>query len=209
NGDFSGISTVIRDPLTGQPFPGNVVPASRISPVARAILNNTALYPLPNRGVSGVSGNFVGPTLTNIHAHQGDLRLDWNGSANANSTFGIPGGQPIAGLSSLVLNSGLTSLGASATDSNTLDKTYQVNEKLTWLKGRHSLKFGGQLLHYVQQRFYAGNNGLLGNFNYGGTFTGFAFSDFLLDQVSSKGRGSASDPWTHLHNRIALFVQDD
>src|SRR5438874_1935703 len=51
NGDFSGVSTVIRDPLTGQPFPGNVIPASRISPVARAILNNTALYPLPNRGV--------------------------------------------------------------------------------------------------------------------------------------------------------------
>ncbi|PYQ23123.1 MAG: hypothetical protein DMF81_09800 [Acidobacteria bacterium] len=108
-----------------------------------------------------------------------------------------------------MLNSGLTSLGASATDSNTLDKTYQVNEKLTWLKGRHSLKFGGQLLHYVQQRFYAGNNGLLGNFNYGGAFTGFGFSDFLLDQVSSKGRGSASAPWTHLHNRMALFVQDD
>ena len=282
NGDFSGVSTVIRDPVTGQPFPGNIIPASRISPVARGILNNTALYPLPNRGVTGVSGNFVGPTLTTIRAHQGDLRLDWNASPNdkvfgrfsfstfdsenntrafplilglsqtgpfrnlalnwnrvfspalvnevllgynqisavsntldwsgigdANATLGIPGGQPIAGLSNIVLNSGLTGLGAAATDSDTLDKTYQLNEKLTWFKGRHSLKVGGQLLHYVQQRFYAGNNGLLGNFNYGGTFTGFAFSDFLLDQVSSKGRGSASDPWTHLHNRIALFVQDD
>src|SRR5207302_9624197 len=30
-----------------------------------------------------------------------------------------------------------------------------------------------------------------------------------LDQVASKGRGSASEPWTHLHNRTALFVQDD
>src|SRR5712691_6243739 len=282
NGDFSGISTVIRDPVTGQPFPGNIVPASRISPVAKAILGNTGLYPLPNRSVSGVIGNFVGPTETTIRAHQGDLRLDWNASpsdkvfarfsfstfdsennarafplllgqsqtgpfrnlalswnrvfnpslvnelllghkqisagthtlglsgiGDANATFGIPGGQPIPGLSSLVLSSGLSSLGAGASDSDTLDKTYQLNEKLSWFKGRHSLKVGGQLLHYVQQRFYAGNNGLLGNFNYGGTFTGFAFSDFLLDQVSSKGRGSASDPWTHLHNRIALFVQDD
>ncbi|WP_410960142.1 hypothetical protein, partial [Salmonella sp. SAL4434] len=78
---------------------------------------------------------------------------------------------------------GLTSVGAAATDTNTLDKTYQINEKLTWLKGRHTIKGGGQFLHYVQQRFYAGNNGLLGLFGYGGAFTGSPFADFLLDQV--------------------------
>src|SRR6266536_1370567 len=49
NGDFSGVSTVIRDPVTGLPFAGNIIPASRISPVARGILDNTTLYPLPNR----------------------------------------------------------------------------------------------------------------------------------------------------------------
>ncbi|MGH9370432.1 MAG: TonB-dependent receptor domain-containing protein [Vicinamibacterales bacterium] len=30
-GDFSGLARAIRDPLTGQPFPGNVIPADRIS----------------------------------------------------------------------------------------------------------------------------------------------------------------------------------
>src|SRR4029078_12524033 len=96
-----------------------------------------------------------------------------------------------------------------ASDTNTVDKTYQFNEKLTWLKGAHSLKMGGQLLHYSQQRFYAGNNGLLGLFGYGGLFTGSNFSDFLLDQVSSKGRGSLAAPWTHLHNRSAIYIHDD
>src|SRR2546425_1300644 len=76
NGNFSGVSTVIRDPVTGLPFPGNIIPANRISPVARAIVSNTALYPLPNRNVSGVTGNYVGPTATTTRAHQGDLRLD-------------------------------------------------------------------------------------------------------------------------------------
>src|SRR2546425_10714533 len=80
NGNFSGVSTVIRDPVTGLPFPGNIIPANRISPVARAIVSNTALYPLPNRNVSGVTGNYVGPTATTTRAHQGDLRLDWNAS---------------------------------------------------------------------------------------------------------------------------------
>ncbi len=135
--------------------------------------------------------------------------LDWAGIGNANATFGIAGGQPIPGLSSIGWGGGLSPVGAGASDTDTLDKTYQINEKLTWLKGRHSVKSGGQLLHYVQQRFYAGNNGLLGLFGYSAAFTGFSFSDFLLDQVGSKGRGSLAEPWTHLHNRIALFVQDD
>jgi hypothetical protein len=93
----------------------------------------------------------------------------------------------------------------------TLAKTYQLNEKLTWLKGRHTLKFGGQFLRYDQQRFYAGNNGLLGFINFNGAFTGNAFSDFLLDKVSSKGRGGGdpNDPWTPPAEPIGLFVQDD
>ena len=43
-GDFSG-AREIRDPETGRPFPGNVIPSSRISPQAAALL---ALYPAPN-----------------------------------------------------------------------------------------------------------------------------------------------------------------
>ena len=66
------------------------------------------------------------------------------------------------------------------------------------------MKFGGQLLHYEQQRFYAGNNGLLGHLRLHRRVHRRPFSDFLLDQVGSKGRGSLADPWTHLHNRIAL-----
>ena len=283
-GDLSSVTTTIRDPRTGAAFAGNQIPVGRISPIASSILNNTSLYPLPNRNVAGVTGNFVGERLQEIRAHQGDVRVDWNASTkdnifarlsiaeyddvtskraipllmgssqdapfrnlafnwnrifgpsvvnelllgynqigivnhtldwaglgNANATFGIAGGQPIPGLSSIGFAPNvLTAIGAGASDSDTLDKHYQINEKLTWLKGRHSMKFGGQLIHYVQQRFYAGNNGLLGIFGYGGAgFTGFAFSDFLLDQVFTKGRGSQTDAWTHLHNRVALFVQDD
>ena len=44
-GDFSG-GAAIRDPLTGQPFPGNIIPADRISPISRTILDQ--YIPLPN-----------------------------------------------------------------------------------------------------------------------------------------------------------------
>ena len=45
SGDFSTLGTVIRDPATGEPFPGNIIPANRIDTFAR---NYTAVYPAPN-----------------------------------------------------------------------------------------------------------------------------------------------------------------
>jgi Carboxypeptidase regulatory-like domain/TonB dependent receptor len=282
-GDLSSVTSTVRDPLTGQNFAGNQIPAARISPIARALLTNSALYPLPNRTVAGgINLNYVGERLETRRARQGDVRVDWSlspndkvfgrfsfseyeeridkrafplllgtdrdspfrnvafnwnrvvtpslvnevlvgfnqitivtqaldwaGIGNANATFGIGGGQVIPGLSQIDMGSGLTTIGTGASNTDTLDRTYQINEKLTWITGRHTLKSGGQFLHYVQRRFYGGNNGVLGVFGFGGTFTGVPFSDFLLDQVTNKGRGSSAAPWTHLHNRIALYVQDD
>lgn len=158
-------------------------------------------------GPSIINEVLVGFSNTTVTAET----YDQAGVGDANAIFGIAGGQPIAGMSQINWASGLTLPGAIATDSDTLAKTYQLNEKLTWLRGRHAFKLGGQILHYNQRRFYAGNNGLLGFINYNGAFTGFAFSDFLLDQVSGKGRGGGdpNDPWTHIQDRMALFVQDD
>ena len=66
-GDFSGVGVTIRDPRTGQPFPGNVIPASRISPIARAVFANPDLYPLPNR--AGDTSNLVAPNSEKKRAH--------------------------------------------------------------------------------------------------------------------------------------------
>ena len=59
NGDFSAAGREVRDPQTGRPFPGNVIPASRISPQAAALL---ALYPAPNVAAAGY--NYESTTVT-------------------------------------------------------------------------------------------------------------------------------------------------
>ncbi|MBI4474382.1 MAG: carboxypeptidase regulatory-like domain-containing protein, partial [Acidobacteria bacterium] len=46
NGDFSSLSTTIRDPRTGQAFPGNRIPSTRFSSIGKAIAD---FYPAPNR----------------------------------------------------------------------------------------------------------------------------------------------------------------
>ena len=45
SGDFSALATQIRDPLTGQPFPGNVIPRARFSKFANTL---TPTIPAPN-----------------------------------------------------------------------------------------------------------------------------------------------------------------
>jgi hypothetical protein len=55
NGFFNG-ARVITDPLTGQPFPGNVIPSNRLSPVGRAMLN---AYPLPTAGLNGANNAVI------------------------------------------------------------------------------------------------------------------------------------------------------
>lgn len=65
-GDFSRVPVGVRDPLTGLPFPGNIVPSDRISPQAAALL---AYYPLPN-GADGADAtttrgaNYQTPVVT-------------------------------------------------------------------------------------------------------------------------------------------------
>ena len=56
NGDFSGAPVVIKDPLTNQPFPGNVIPADRLNSIARRLLE---FYPEPNVPGAGLSNNYL------------------------------------------------------------------------------------------------------------------------------------------------------
>ncbi len=79
-GNFSGVSTPLKDPLTGQPFPGNIVPPSRISPVSQKVQDY--FYPLPNFGPPGLqSANWRGqfPAQTGFtHFNDGGARVDQN-----------------------------------------------------------------------------------------------------------------------------------
>ena len=89
-GDFSATGTPIYDPLTGAPdgsgrtqFPGNVIPADRIDPVARRLI---AEIPMPNlRDADGsvpeLNNYFVqAPFVFNRSTL--DTKINWNASPN-------------------------------------------------------------------------------------------------------------------------------
>ncbi len=81
NGDFSATSIHPIDPLTGEPFPNQQIPADRIDPSATKVMN--MFYPLPNQGTAatgyGIFQQFVPETRKR---QRGDIRLDAEASKN-------------------------------------------------------------------------------------------------------------------------------
>ena len=82
-GDFSELSAPIFDPTTGPrvTFPGNVIPANRIDPIAARLI---ALYPLPNQ--PGLANNYASTTLRTQNMDTADFRVDHRFDGN-NSLF--------------------------------------------------------------------------------------------------------------------------
>ncbi len=84
NGDFSqsvfgnnGQSVVVRDPTTQTPFPGAIVPVSRIDPVGQKLLS---LFPLPNAVDSSGTRQFnaLNQFIQNQPLTDKILRVDYN-----------------------------------------------------------------------------------------------------------------------------------
>jgi hypothetical protein len=90
-GDFSGISAIIKDPLTGQPFPGNIIPANRITADGRAIADVYAA--MAKRAVSytdsPISNNALFQNPNPFNFREDVVRLDWQQSNRQRYTLRI------------------------------------------------------------------------------------------------------------------------
>ena len=83
-GDFSGLLSAsnpffravktIRNPATGQPFPGNVIPAQLQSPNGIGILN---AYPLPSPGYQVGTANWIRTLPNPITSRKDTFRVDY------------------------------------------------------------------------------------------------------------------------------------
>jgi hypothetical protein len=89
------------------------------------------------------------------------------------------------------------------------DRTFSYEDSLTWEKGRHILKFGGELTTF---KFHQGVIPEYGSFSFNGAFTGGAlgsgFADFLLGLPHSSAR---SDPFVNrseTNKELGFYVMD-
>jgi hypothetical protein len=74
-GNFGQYPRVVRNPITGVTYPGNVIPTSQLDPVAVAVVNSQ-YYPQPTNG--NLQLNQTNAKLTAVNGDQGDIKVDWN-----------------------------------------------------------------------------------------------------------------------------------
>jgi hypothetical protein len=91
-GDFSATGVTIVDPLTGQPFPGNVIPAARLDPTSLALLR---FIPSPNG--PGDTPNFHRTDSTESSSDNLNVRVTHNFTPAAGGRGGGGRGGPGGG----------------------------------------------------------------------------------------------------------------
>jgi len=141
--------------------------------------------------ISGSSNPFDGKAFTNALGLNGVSNLWWNGVTEVD----------FSGLSS--------NLDVDRLNSASQSKTFEFLDDLTWVRGRHTLKFGFDLRKVraiTPLGFFGADN--YGTFSFNGMFTGNDFADFLMglpnesdvDNVTQDNNGSA--------HQLALYAQD-
>jgi hypothetical protein len=291
-GDFSAFTNRIVDPATGAQFPGNIIPASRISPVSAALMEmfyphanygNTSAFAAQNYRVQiplhgrsddifgrvdysfsdkhrvfssysfdqshcGEGRCFAGPFLT--MGYRVGYRRDQNVAISDLYTFtptlhnqltlgfsrdhnyitgeldgaattkaiGLEGTSPVSvhGGPAIAIT-GLTALTPSTPFQDITANIYNIRDDLSYIRGRHRLKFGVFYTQGMAAQVAFGVNNFFGNFSFDGFATSGAgraenaFADFLLGipRTAFRQNGQFFDR-VYRENYIAgAYVQDD
>jgi hypothetical protein len=155
----------------------------------------------------------------------------WDKSVGAfGQTIGIPNSNPtgLIGLLGLDFGGGtptspgngtLNNIGNSMVTQSFNSKVWQADDSITWIRGHHSFKFGGEYMFDNITVFYSGNSGSLGGMVFGPNFTassdsaplkntGEGMADFFLGLPTAFGRGLSSGNWVQTTNIFSFYGQD-
>jgi len=134
-------------------------------------------------------------TFTAAYANNGLRRTPWTNLVG-NSILGIPNLANVQGFPCITA-SGMVTWGAGCgTPLVESDRNFQLRDTLTWVKGKHSFKFGADLRHGNSNQNIPGQGG---TFNFSNLETslpdspvvgtlGYGFASFLLGQVDYANR---------------------
>ena len=88
---------------------------------------------------------------------------------------------------------------------NAADDT-QVRDDVSWIRGKHSFKFGAQLMRYRKNQDVFGNT--QGDYTFDGTFTGNSFADFLLGYAKSYTELAIQDRGYYRTTTLSSYATD-
>lgn len=280
-GDFSAVTSVVRDPFSGAPLPGNQIPASQLNTTSVKIQER--FYPLPNYGDPDlVVANWRDSLPQTLDKNMFDIRGDHRIS-DRHSLFGrfswmqaspkyVEGGLPTVGLRdqlrrtrslnisdtitfrpnlinefrfgivrnynprqgpihgpTIVKELGLEGLPPELPNINSLptisitgfqtisqiayltpaEMIFEYRDTLSWIRGRHSLRFGFDLRHNWIASEPSSPSGAFGTFSFQNTFTGYSYADFLYGLPRTSSRLNPAPRYTASNVDAGFFIQDD
>jgi len=91
---------------------------------------------------------------------------------------------------------------------NSRQHTFQLTDNLTWIKGRHTIKFGGDVRRYHVNDFSRPNNER-GTFGFNDQLSGFDYANFLLGLPSSVSYSIPRPGAYPRSSQFGVYVQDD
>lgn len=298
--DFSELGVTIYDPVTRTPFPGNRIPADRVSDAAKKIL---PYIPAPSPDLSGTANNYHSTAAPNwpwLNSYTTMAKVDhslserqkisvtyqkgikhrviWEGGRIPHPVWGAKQTDPLDHTTDQIANNwklrfnhdyiirpslinhftfsvdsyvnrganktagqgwdttlGITGIPADdgsfpeidfsggvaapspafgrSYDENWREKRIFFNENLTWIRGKHTMKFGAEIGRNLEDRRFGGASGTF-TFSNSATATpddpnaGSAFASFLLGAVTT---ASAYIPLeTDLRfPKYGVFAQDE
>ena len=82
----------------------------------------------------------------------------------------------------------------------------QVRDDVSWTKGSHNMKFGGQFMRYSKNQSIFGDT--QGDYTFDGSFTGNAVADMLLGYAKNYSQLDLEDQHSHANlDGLVLFHQ--
>jgi hypothetical protein len=206
-----------KDHIFGRYSQQKVVnPNTNSQPLLYNSYNNFPLYNGVFDYTRTISPTFVNDFRAGVNYYPVATGNDTPSSAN---TFGIAGA-PTNFLPGLNFNGGnISGFGNSDVVQDFSSTVGQISDTVIINKGSHTIKAGFEFLRQRIDVFYAGNEGLAGQFTFNGQYTGNTANgkttngvpeaDFLLGLPQQLGVGAGGGTWGQRSSVPAAFVQDD
>jgi hypothetical protein len=107
----------------------------------------------------------------------------------------------------MIMGQGWGNLNTGSWPWNNLNDLWTFDDKWTWTRGDHSLRFGG--LFTWQRKNQDAFGPTQGQFNFDGQFTGFAVADLLLGTANTYNELDIQREGLYRYWQMEAFIQDD
>jgi hypothetical protein len=104
---------------------------------------------------------------------------------------------------------GFTSISTSEPFGYVNERTHNFADNVTWLRQAHSLKAGVEVRRNMGKSYPLSPRNAFGQWGFAGTYSGFAYADFLLGIPQTSSRGNIADPAELVNTDWSFYVQDD